>query len=184
MAVLVLSAGVVVGRLSARLAAEPPPPPPGHSPSWLADQLGLSADQRQQIDAIWADVKQQQRYDFEQRRPELAHDRDEAIRDMLTDDQWSEYQEIYEIYREKRQDMDKAQDTRIKTAEERSRALLNDSQKARWDQLAKDMHGHRPGSGSGPEHGQDHGPDHGPGRGFGPTSQWTPDHGPRDGDHP
>jgi Spy/CpxP family protein refolding chaperone len=177
MALLVLCAGVVVGRLSARLAAEVPPPPPDHTPSWLADQLNLSADQQQKMDAIWADVKQQMNGEGEKHR-ELDRERDDAIRDLLSDEQQVEYQEIYDIYRQKRQEMEKTRDALIKSAEDRSRALLNDSQKARWDQMAKDMHAHRPG---GPGHGP--GPGQGRGPGFGPTSQWSGNHGPPDGDH-
>jgi Spy/CpxP family protein refolding chaperone len=187
MAVLVLCAGVVVGRLSARLSSEIPPPPPGHTPSWLADQLDLTADEQQKMDAIWADVKQQMSRDWDKRH-DLDRQRDEAIRNMLTDEQRAKYEEIYDTYRQKRADMEKTRDALIKSAEERSRALLTDSQKVRWDQLAKDMHGHHPGPGGpGPEHGPDGpGPEHGPGPGpaFGPTSQWSGNHGPPDAEHP
>ena len=155
-AVLVLCAGVVLGRLSARLAVETPPSPQGHPPSWLQDQLGLSTDQRQQMDAIWAEVKQQMATDRDRRR-EFDHERDEAIQNLLSDQQKLVYQEIYNEYHTKRQQMENARDALIKNAEERSRQLLNDSQKVRWDQLSKDMRGHRAGPG--------------PGSGFGPTSQ-------------
>jgi hypothetical protein len=171
-AVLVLCAGVVVGRLSARLAVEPPPPPAGHSPSWLQDQLALSGDQRQQMDAIWAEVKQEMGTDRDRRR-EFDRERDEAIQNLLSDQQKLIYQEIYNEYHTKRQQMENTRDALIKNAEERSRAMLSDSQKVRWDQLSKDMHGHRSGPGSGP----------GPGGGFGPTSQWSGDHGPETNPH-
>jgi Spy/CpxP family protein refolding chaperone len=170
-AVLVLCAGVVVGRLSMQLAATAPPPPPGHPPSWLADQLDLTADQRQQMDAIWADVKQQIGSGWDKRH-DLDHERDQAIQNLLTDQQKTAYQKIYDDYRSKRQEIDKTRDALIKSAEERSRALLNDSQQKRWDLLAKDMHGHHPGPG--PDHHPDH--DHG----FAPTSKWS---GGRAGDH-
>jgi Spy/CpxP family protein refolding chaperone len=194
MAVLVLCAGVVVGRLSARLSAEISPPPPGHTPSWLADQLDLTTDEQQKMDAIWADVKQQMSRDWDKRH-DLDRQRDEAVRDLLSNDQLVQYEEIYETYREKRADMEKTRDGLIKSAEERSRELLTDSQKVQWDQLAKDMHGHRVGPGGpGPDHGPGGGPDHGPGGpygpgpehgpGFGPTSQWSGNHGPPDIDHP
>jgi hypothetical protein len=172
--VLVLCAGVVVGRLSAKLAVELPTPPPGHPPSWLADQLGLSTDQRQQMDAIWAEVKQQMGNDRDRRR-EFDRERDEAIQNLLSVRQKLAYQEIYDEYHTKRQQMETARDALIKSAEERSRAMLSDSQKLRWDQLSKDMHGHRSGPGSGP--GFSPGPMPGRGGGFGPTSQWSNDHG-------
>jgi hypothetical protein len=170
MAVLVLCAGVVVGRLSARLASEERPLPPGHSPSWLADQLDLSTDQRQQMDAIWANVHQQIGNNGEKRH-DLERERDDAIRALLSDQQEAAYQAIYEEYHEKRLEMDKTRDALIKSAEDKSRALLNDSQKARWDVLSKEMPGH-------------HGPGPG-GGGFGPTSRpWSGDHGPDDHGHP
>jgi Spy/CpxP family protein refolding chaperone len=162
---LVLCAGLVVGRLSARLV--PPAPfgfgPPGnHSPSWLQDQLNLTSEQKQQMDSIWADTKSQIGKTWDGRH-ELEKQRDDAIHSLLTSQQQTEYAKIYDDYHAKRQELDRQRDDLIKTAEDKSRALLSDSQKARWDVLTKEMHDHRGPHGPG-DHGGDHGPgDHGDG---------------------
>ncbi|MBV8780581.1 MAG: periplasmic heavy metal sensor [Phycisphaerae bacterium] len=179
--VLVLCAGVVVGRLSARLAPlRMQQPQHEHQPSWLSDQLNLSAEQRQQMDAIWADTKTQLDKSWDKRR-ELDRDRDEAIDNLLTPSQLAEYKEIYDEYHAKRQQADKQRDDLIKSAEDRSRALLSDAQKMKWDTLNKQMHDHHGGPHGAPHdaidgvpttqgsgqgwHGMhgEHGPDRGPG---------------------
>ncbi|HEY8666259.1 MAG TPA: hypothetical protein VIL86_06325 [Tepidisphaeraceae bacterium] len=135
MVVLVLGAGVVVGRLSTRLPATVPAE---KQPSWLADQLNLNPEQRQQMDAIWAETKQKMAKSFERRRG-LEKERDQAVVALLTPEQAAEYDEIQEEYRERRAAMDKERGELIREAEERSRALLDDSQKKRWETMTKAM---------------------------------------------
>jgi Spy/CpxP family protein refolding chaperone len=190
-AVLVLCAGVVVGRLTARLSVEPSPPQAGHPPSWLADQLDLSAEQRQQMDAIWAAAITQM-HNSGREQHDLDRQRDDAIRALLSSDQEMMYDEINDTYRSERQQLEKERDALIKSAEERSRALLTDAQKAKWDTLPKPMHGrHPPGPGFGPTSqwsGDHEPPDHGPpdheGTDHGPSDHETPGHGPDTESHP
>jgi hypothetical protein len=56
--VLVLSAGLVLGRLSAKLPMRMHPPPE-HGKGWFSDTLGLTPEQKLKMDGIWADVRQQ-----------------------------------------------------------------------------------------------------------------------------
>ena len=159
--VLVLCAGLVVGRLSARLVP-PPMPPHDHSPSWLQDQLGLTSEQKQQMDSIWADTKSQIGKTWDGRH-ELDKQRDDAVHNLLTTEQQAAFTKIYDDYHAKRQSLEKQRDDLIKTAEDRSRSLLSDPQKTQWDTLTKEMHDHH-----GPN-GDHHGP---------PSSQWS--HGMHD----
>lgn len=137
--VLVMSAGVVVGRLWARLPVETRPQ--GRSPSWLADQLQLSSDQRQQMDAIWNDTKQQIGALMDHRRG-LDREREQAIRNLLTPDQRTAYDKINDDFRARRSDLDKQREALLRQANERSRALLTETQQKRWDTLTKEMHDH------------------------------------------
>src|SRR3954463_2073788 len=86
--VLVLGAGMVAGRLWARLPVHTTPA--GKQPSWLADQLNLTPEQRQQMDGIWANVEQQMDQKLE-RRHGLDRERDQAIEDLLGPEQWQAY---------------------------------------------------------------------------------------------
>lgn len=169
--VLVLAAGVVVGRLWTRLPLVAAPPPPGQERSWIADQLNLTTDQRKQMDAIWAETKQKMAATFDQHHG-LDHERDAAIRNLLNDEQKAAYDKIVAEYRAKRAQMDKQRDQLIHDAEERSRALLDASQQKQWDELTKLMHQHH-----GP-HGPPGGPGSGPGSGHGERPGGLPDAAP------
>ncbi|HSV15480.1 MAG TPA: Spy/CpxP family protein refolding chaperone [Tepidisphaeraceae bacterium] len=156
--ILVLSAGVVAGRLWARFPS-PSATPTGKQPSWLADQLDLTPEQRQQMDAIWANVKQQMDQKLE-RRHALDRERDQAIEDLLGPEQWQAYGRLIDEFRAKRAEIDKDRMNLIHDANDRSRALLSDVQKQRWDQMRQARH----------DHGGD-GHDHHHGDGHEPTSQ-------------
>jgi uncharacterized membrane protein len=146
--VLVFAAGIVLGRMSVVIPLRPAATT-GPSPSWLADQLNLSADQRKRMDAIWSDVKQQRGNQFESRRA-LDHQRDQAIRQLLSDTQQTAYDMILSDYRARRQQADREMEKLIHDAEDRSRALLDDSQKKIWDRMTREMREH--------EHEHEHGP--------------------------
>ncbi len=173
--VLMLSAGFVLGCLWAqRLRPEPVRPP------WMA-QLNLSAAQRQQFDAIWMPLHKKTDEVWEHRH-QLSQERDQALRNLLSDAQKSGFDKIEQDYRahlaasdqERKQakrnllsdaqkaDFDKIeQDYSARTAaldqehekivqdaNQRSRELLTEEQKAKWDVLSKQMHEHRWHAGS------------------------------------
>ena len=134
--VLVMSAGVVVGRLWTRL----PEARVGRerSPSWLADQMNLSPEQRQQMDAIWSDTKSKIHATFDRQR-ELDKQRDAAVLALLTPEQKTAYDKIKADHAAGRAELDKQRDALVHDANDRSKALLTDEQKARWDTLSKEM---------------------------------------------
>jgi len=137
---LVLCAGFVLGRLSVR-------PPGAASVSvghvhW-ADQLNLTSQQRQQMDAIWAEAHQKLGK-VSERRHALDDERDNASRAMLNDLQVPQYDQILDEFRAKRQDFSKERTAILRDAEDRSRALLsNDSQRKQWDAWMKEREAQR-----------------------------------------
>jgi len=142
--VLMLGAGVVVGRLS--LAPLPPVAIPQTQPDrprpWF-DQLALSAQQRQEMDAIWTDTKQKlHNLSMMDRRRELDRQRDEAIRALLSEQQLSAYEQINNDFHSRIDQLDKQRQKLIDDANQRSRALLDDNQKKLWDEQSKRMHAH------------------------------------------
>ena len=138
---LVLCAGVVLGRLWAGMPVAATPP--DKQPSWIADQLGLAPAQRQQMDAIWAETRQKITKAMDGHRA-VDKERDEAIRKLLTPDQQAQYDQIQAEFHAQRAALDKERDKLIHDANDRSRALLDDAQKKKWDALTKDreMHEH------------------------------------------
>jgi hypothetical protein len=146
--VLVLVAGIVLGRLWGRLPERRAPS--GASPSWLADQLDLSHDQRQKMDAIWADTRKELGQTMKERH-DLEKQRDDAIVALLTPAQKAQYDRILQNFRDKRENLDRKRGAMIHDAETRSRALLNDQQARTWDEVnqrwrQRRQHGGRHGS--------------------------------------
>ena len=148
-AVLVLSAGLVVGRLSSRIPHRALQL--DHDHSWFQEQLGLTADQRQHMDSIWADARQQMDKLGEHRHG-MEHDRDAAIKALLTPEQSTAYDKIIQDYHTHRADLDKEREALFHGANDRSRALLTPDQQTKWDAMSKQMHEHH-----GPPGMSDHG---------------------------
>jgi hypothetical protein len=144
-AVLVLSAGLVVGRLWGQLSSRVPvvtkPAEVEHPRGWFPDALGLTPDQDQKMKAIWDDARQRLEKNGEHRRT-LDKDRDAAIRGLLTPDQSVAYDKIFQDYRTHWADLNKERDQVIPSANERCRALLSPDQQLKWDAMPKDMHDH------------------------------------------
>jgi hypothetical protein len=138
MVVLTLSAGVVVGwvwtplqKVVVATASHNPPRP------WF-EQLELSSDQHKQMDQIWADTRQQMQKLGGARR-DLDHQREAAVEAILTPSQRETFEKINADFAARRNALEKQRDTLISDASVKSRALLDDSQKKKWDELSKDM---------------------------------------------
>ena len=155
---LVMCAGVVVGRLWNQLPIRAKTA--GGSPSWLADQLNLRPDQRQQMDAIWGETGPKIQKSFEMRQ-ELDRERDQTIQELLTPAEWTAYDKIVEDFRAKRATLDKDRHQLVMDANAKSMALLDDVQKKKWEEL-RELHMH-----------DWHGP-HGRGTPAGPATQPSP----------
>jgi hypothetical protein len=142
---LMLGAGIVLGRLSSRMpAAAPKPPTTG--PAWFDEQLNLSPGQRKQMDAIWGETRQKMEKLFDRQRA-LDTERENAIKELLSEEQRAKYDAIRQSYREKRGEFDQDFQKLRKEGDEKSRALLDENQLKRWDQLQKAREGrHRGGS--------------------------------------
>lgn len=143
--VLVLSAGMVVGRLWARLPMRAPGGPP---PSWLADQLNLNSEQRQKMDSIWAETREKLDKAAEHRH-ELDHEREQAVLALLTNEQQKAYEQIIADFHERHTELDEQRQKWVADADQRSLALLTDAQLKKWNEL-RDSHDW---------HGGPHGPD-------------------------
>jgi hypothetical protein len=135
--VLIFAAGITVGR-SPSLKEQPQTK--GHEHSWLSNQLHLSSPQEAQMKTIWSDPSIT-RPDLPKLCREADHQRDEAIRNMLTPDERAKYDQIQRdhdatiaaIFGEKSQAM--------RDAEEKTRMILSDEQRKKYDEILK-AHGH------------------------------------------
>ncbi|HUB25394.1 MAG TPA: Spy/CpxP family protein refolding chaperone [Tepidisphaeraceae bacterium] len=141
-AAVVMGAGVMVGRVTAQYPRQDQHlhqlSPGGHGHSWIDDQLNLTPDQKQKMDAIWDQTRKKMQAIFDGRHT-TETDRDQAMRQLLTPDQWAQYQKINDQFRAKRDEQFKERNKLIQEANEASRALLDDTQQKKWDALTKLM---------------------------------------------
>jgi Spy/CpxP family protein refolding chaperone len=149
--VLVLSAGMVLGRLWATLpvvTVAHPATQPAQPQPWWAPSLDLTAAQRQQMDAIWADTKPKVDETFERRR-QLDGKREDAIESLLGPMQYAAYEKIITDFSTQRSEIDDERRKLIRDAEDRTRALLTDAQLKKLDALGPQHEGPREGRGRG-----------------------------------
>lgn len=153
---LVLSAGMVLGRLWATLPVMTATHPAATQPSprglarqpWWAAQLNLTAQQKQQMDAIWADVKPKVDSNFE-RRHQLEIQREKDVVDLLGP-QYPAYEKIYTEFYNQRKAIDDDRQKLIQDAEVQTKALLSDSQLKELEALGPhEGHGPRGPGGQG-----------------------------------
>jgi len=141
MAILSLSAGMVVGWVWTPLAkVEAAAAAPGIRPAprpWF-EQLDLSTDQKAQMDKIWGDTRAQMQKMFQQRH-DMDRQREQEIIALLNPEQRAAFDKINQQFNQQREETDNQRDALLADANARSRALLDDSQKEKWDILAKDM---------------------------------------------
>jgi Spy/CpxP family protein refolding chaperone len=154
--VMVFAAGVAGGFVVQRSA-----PPPRREP-WLSKELGLTPKQQEQMRAIWSqDERQPMGQSFEQMRA-VREWRDKAVRELLTEDQRTRYDQIL---KETEQKMAAITAERRKGFEEkaaRTKEILTEEQRKKFEALLqKEFVPGGPPFGGGPGHGRRRPPDGG-----------------------
>lgn len=154
-----LAAGLTVGLSVSDRVHEPPPPRPedrhpGPSPgpgpqpqesrdrrgpgspgSWLAQQLDLSTDQQQQLDAIWSEVARDRGREQWDMRSKLRKERDDAIAALIPEDRKAEYERIHSDYDARVEDMESQWRSRFQQAVEKTKAILTPDQREKYDAI-------------------------------------------------
>jgi hypothetical protein len=171
--VVALGAGVVVGMGVSRPAVVKPAEHRGGG--WIEEQLGLTSEQREQMKAIWSEARDMGQKHGEM-RDQFRKERDAAVMGLFTPEQKDQYQKIQDDFRAQMGKLDKEREAAFNAAKEKTKAILNETQRAKYEELMKRGPGPRgPGRGPGGPGGQG-----GPG---GPGGQGGPDghdgHGPR-----
>src|SRR5262245_9749836 len=129
--VLAMGAGVAVGMLGAKY-------PQTHQPrSWLGDELSLSAEQREQMRAIWQDVSKARPRDWERRRA-LEKEKNEAIVGLLTEEQKAKYDELNRQFAQKMQEQAQQREAAMQEAIERTKQILTPEQRDRYEQIMQE----------------------------------------------
>jgi len=144
---LALSAGLVAGKLdwgSGRSKA-------GSDASPLATELGLNNQQCQQIRGIWEPVRQSAKDSYDDAR-RLERQRDDSVKALLTKEQQEQYNRIHQDYNAGVLSLQAKRNAQFREAIERTKQLLTEPQRQKYEQLIKDRlnareNPERPGAG-------------------------------------
>jgi Spy/CpxP family protein refolding chaperone len=136
---LTFMAGLTVGRLHPFVAAKSTENRP-----WLSQQLNLSTEQQRQMKQIWSDAALFPP-DIPRKFHEVDHQRDEAVRALMSDPQRARIEQITREHDAKIASLQAERDRANREAEDRSRQILTDEQRKKFDEILK-AHGHRRGN--------------------------------------
>lgn len=135
-AMAVLCVAAFAAGFATALALRPWSAPPARGPvSWLASELGLSAQQQQEMSKVWAEVGRDGPRDDGDRRRAIQKSRDEAIRQLVPPDRASELEKVYETYAQQMAELSAQRRLAFDRAVERTKALLTPAQRVKYDEL-------------------------------------------------
>ena len=135
-------AGLTAG-LAWRHGDEAEEPGRGGPGSWIAAQLKLSPQQREQMDAIWSSaVREGGGRDGWQRKLELRRQRDEAIAALVPESSKADYQRVLDEYTAASDALDAQRRASFEQAVEKTRQILTPQQREQYEQI---MARHREG---------------------------------------
>ena len=128
---LAFLAGVSTGVLWNRMAKKP------RGPSWIERELDLTPEQREQMREIWFSAMGRGRQQQREQRRIIREERDKAIQGLFNEEQTAQYEEIVRLHEEKSAALDAARDALFKQAVEQTKAILTESQRAKYEELLK-----------------------------------------------
>lgn len=149
---LALGGGVVLGLAAGRRTPDPVAAPatrpttrPG--PSWLVEQLDLTPAQRDQMQAIWSQFIDGPAQHNKDTRRALEKERDGAVLSLLTPDQRAEYDRLMAGYAARLAELSAEREKGYRDTVERTKAILNDTQRKRYEELLASRDRDRAGRG-------------------------------------
>jgi Spy/CpxP family protein refolding chaperone len=118
--------------------------PPTTAPSdrrtrggWLSQELGLSTEQRAQLDKIWSATASRAGSDHEDRRREYRRERDTAIADLVPTARLGEYDQIINTYQDRVAALEAETREAYQQAVEQTRQILTPEQRTRYEDILK-----------------------------------------------
>ena len=136
-----LGTGIVVGMGITRT----PSPQRDGGRSWLVEKLQLTPEQSEQIKAVWSDNLKDSWKRHSDAVRQYRKERDDAMVALLTPDQKAAYDKILERYNTEITEMNREQESQFQTAAEKTKQILNDHQRAVYEELLKTSRGFRGG---------------------------------------
>ena len=137
--VIVFAAGVSVGLLVSRVRGRPV-----HR-SRLASELGLTAEQQEQMRSIWSEAMQSRSGSPGEGRRALRRERDEAILALLTEDQRPKYDAVLQDYERKTDELSKERRRAFEEAVEKTKQILTAEQARKYEEMIQKRRERGPG---------------------------------------
>lgn len=141
------AAGMVIGTRTHGLLDQSnaaPTRPPTTTPSdrrtrggWLSQELGLSVEQRSQLDKIWSAMASKGGNDHEDLRREYRSERDTAIADLVPAARLGEYDQIINTYQDRLAALETESREAYQHAVEQTRQILTAEQRLRYEEILK-----------------------------------------------
>jgi hypothetical protein len=145
--VLGMGAGLAAGLLAARMPGSagtqptgegtgpgPAPVPPDRTP--LVEELQLTPEQRDQMREIWESARGRVHQTFLDAQ-QLQKDRDDALVTLLNDEQKAQFRKLSEDYGHRFDTLLKKRDAAFEQAVEKTKSLLNESQRQKYDEILR-----------------------------------------------
>src|SRR6266496_879024 len=133
--VLCIGAGVVSGMLASRLpVANKKPVEVAGVPTPLVAELGLTPEQQDQMRQIWESVRTQVHACFDDAE-DLQKQRDEALVALLNDQQKAQFEKMSKDFADRYAALEKQRQTFFDDAVERTKKLLNDEQRKKYEEI-------------------------------------------------
>lgn len=140
--VVAFAAGLIGGVQLRR--ALPPHPPSGPGPAtrmgrhgWLAAELGLTAQQQEQMTRIWSDVARRGRGEHEERRRQLRKERDDAIAALIRQEDRAAYEQILKTYSDRMAALEQETRAAFQEAVEKTKQILTPQQREKYEAILK-----------------------------------------------
>lgn len=112
---------------------------------WLAAELKLSPEQKEQLREIWSETARRGGRERMDRRRQAARERDEAIADLVRPEDKPRYEEILKKYTEQSGEQDREWRDSYQAAVERTKQILTPEQRTRYEELLQRQQWDRPG---------------------------------------
>ena len=122
----------------------------------LAEELGLTAQQREEIGRIWSDVMGSKGRQLSERRYALHRLRSQKVEALLTDEQRQEYEKIFADHDRQMRQIEEERQRLIQQAVTRTKAILTAAQAKKYEEM-RAKRGSRRGPGGRPYGLSDHG---------------------------
>jgi Spy/CpxP family protein refolding chaperone len=141
--VLVLMVGLAAGAgaVADKLISRPPAPQPAKvERATLAQELGLSAQQQEQMRTIWEQAREDARQYADDAR-KFQREYDDSVMHLLTPQQQASYKELSDQAKKRTEELEQKRKVAFKKAVDRSNEILNESQRKTYEQILRNRVG-------------------------------------------